>query len=46
MVNRRHAGGRREVQRKNQRPDDTGGGRRLDKRGESEVEVVGAVARH
>lgn len=26
MVNRRHAGGRREVQRKNQRPDDTGGG--------------------
>lgn len=49
MVNRRHAVGRREVQRKNQSQDDTGKKKeksQSDKRGESEVEMVGAVVRH
>lgn len=48
MVSRRHAGSRRDVQRDVQSRGDTKKKpvRRADKRGESEVEKVGAVERH
>ena len=49
MVNTRHAGGRREVQRDIQNRGDTKKKKRkknADKRGESEAAKMGAVERH